>query len=123
VGAAVRFLGFTPDAGGVLLGADVFVAPSWAESFPYSILEAMTLALPTVATRVGGVAEALEDGESGLLVPPRDPGALARALVSLISDPARADEMGARARARAQARFTRERMLEGLAAVYRGVLA
>jgi len=51
---------------------DVFVHPSWAESFPYVILEAMSLARPIVASDVGGVGEALLDGESGVLVPPRD---------------------------------------------------
>jgi glycosyltransferase involved in cell wall biosynthesis len=107
----------------VLRGADLFVSPSWAESFPYVILEAMALGVPVVATRVGGVAEAVRDGDTGLLVPPRDAASLARAIGSLISDRDRADAMGARARSEARARFTRKRMLEGLATVYRDVLA
>ena len=122
VADAVRFLGFTRDSAAVLRGADVFVSPSWAESFPYVILEAMALGVPTVATRVGGVGEALRDGDTGLLVAPRDAAARASAAGALISDRQRADEMGARARADARARFTRERMLEGLATVYRDVL-
>jgi glycosyltransferase involved in cell wall biosynthesis len=123
VTAAVHFLGFVPETTCVLRGADVFVSSSWAESFPYVVLDAMALARPIVATRVGGVGEAVRDGESGLLVAPRDAGALARALNRLLSDPAGAAAMGARARARVAAQFSRERMLEGLAAVFRDVLS
>jgi glycosyltransferase involved in cell wall biosynthesis len=123
VAAAVHFLGFVEETVGVLRGADVFVSSSWAESFPYVVLDAMVLARPIVATRVGGVAEAIEDGESGLLVAPRDAGGLAQALIRLLSDPARADELGRQARSQVRARFTRERMLAGLAAVYNDVLA
>ena len=123
VATAVRFLGFVPDAAGVLRGADVFVSSSWAESFPYVILEAMALERPIVATRVGGVAEAVTDGESGLLVAPRDAEALGGALSRLVSDPVRARQMGARARSRVTTNFTRERMLADLAAVFRDVLA
>jgi glycosyltransferase involved in cell wall biosynthesis len=123
VAAAVHFLGFVGETAGVLRGADVFVSSSWAESFPYVVLDAMALGRPIAATRVGGVAEAVRDGECGLLVAPRDAEALARALSRLISEPARAEEMGARARSRVTTRFTRERMLEGLAAVYGDVLA
>jgi glycosyltransferase involved in cell wall biosynthesis len=125
VAAAVHFLGLVPDSGTVLRGADVFVSSSWAESFPYVILDAMALGRPIVATDVGGVAEALGDGDGdcGLLVAPQDADGLARALRRLLSDPARADEMGARARSRVKARFTRERMLAGLAAVFADILA
>jgi glycosyltransferase involved in cell wall biosynthesis len=123
VAEAVRFLGFARDSASVLRGADVFVSASWAESFPYVILEAMAIGVPTVATRVGGVGEALRDGDTGLLVAPRDAPALARAISALISDRGRADEMGDRARSEVRARFTRERMLDGLASVYRDVLA
>jgi glycosyltransferase involved in cell wall biosynthesis len=122
VADAVRFLGFTVDSATILRGADVFVSPSWAESFPYVILEAMALGIPIVATRVGGVGEAVRDGESGVLVAPRDAAALASAVSSLLSDRDRADAMGARGRSDARARFTRERMLEGIATVYLDVL-
>jgi glycosyltransferase involved in cell wall biosynthesis len=120
---AVRFLGFVPDTAGVMRGADVFVSSSWAESFPYVVLEAMALARPIVATRVGGVAEAVRDGESGLLVAPRDAETLAKTLGRLLSDPAWAAEIGAAARFRVTARFTREQMLEDLAAVFSELLA
>jgi glycosyltransferase involved in cell wall biosynthesis len=123
VAAAVHFLGFVDDPAGVLRGADVYVSSSWAESFPYVVLDAMALGRPIVATRVGGVAEAVRDGESGLLVEPRDAGALAQALIRLVSEPARADELGARAGSQVRARFTLDRMLEGLTSVYADLLA
>jgi glycosyltransferase involved in cell wall biosynthesis len=123
VAAAVHFLGFVPDTTGVLRGADVFVSSSWAESFPYVVLEAMALGRPTVATRVGGIAEAVRDGESGVLVSARDAPALARALGGLMSDPSRADALGASARSRVTTQFTRERMLAGLASVFRELLS
>jgi glycosyltransferase involved in cell wall biosynthesis len=123
VATAVRFLGFVPETAAVLRGTDVFVSSSWAESFPYVVLDAMALALPIVATRVGGVAEAVRDGESGVLVAPRDVDALARALARLLSDPVRAAEIGSAARSRVTTHFTRERMLENLAAVFSTLLA
>ncbi len=118
----VHFLGFTDTAQEVLAGADVFVSPSWAESFPYVVLEAMALGRPVAATAVGGVAEAVDDGRTGLLAPPRDAGALAQGIIRLISEPAEADRMGERGRQVVAARFTRERMASGLAVVYRELL-
>ena len=123
VAKAVHFLGFVPETTGVVRAADVFVSSSWAESFPYVVLEAMALGRPIVATRVGGIPEAIQDGDSGVLVAPRDAGALARAIGGLMSDPAAADAMGARARSRVTARFTRERMLEDLAGVFSQLLS
>ena len=87
-GAAVRFLGFVARRGAVLRGADVFVSPSWAESFPYVILEAMALGVPIVATRVGGVAEAVQRRRLRRCSSRRaTPTSLARALARLLSDP------------------------------------
>jgi glycosyltransferase involved in cell wall biosynthesis len=123
VAKAVRFLGFVSDTAELLRGADIFVSSSWAESFPYVVLDAMALSRPIVATRVGGVAEAVRDGESGLLVAPGDAETLAKAIGRLLSDPARAAELGAAARSRVTTRFTRGRMLEDLAAVYSDLLA
>ena len=102
----------------------MFVSSSWAESFPYVVLEAMALGRPIVATRVGGVAEAVRDGESGVLVAPRDArGARAGARAGSLSDPPRRRCMGASARSRVTTQFSRERMLEGLAAVFRELLS
>jgi glycosyltransferase involved in cell wall biosynthesis len=121
VAEAVSFPGPSPDPYPALRAFDVFVHPSWAESFPYVVLEAMSLARPILASDVGGIGEALAHGESGLLAPPRDTQALAQALIELLDDPARAAMLGRAALARVSARFTRESMIEGVAGVYEEV--
>jgi len=118
VGEAVHFLGHTQDPAAVLRGAEIFVHPSWAESFPYVILEAMSARAPIVASEVGGIAEALVDGVSGVLVPSADAGALAQALAGLLEDRARRTRLGHSARARVEQMFTRERMIAGVLGVY-----
>jgi glycosyltransferase involved in cell wall biosynthesis len=114
----VHFLGERADPLSVLRGARAFVLPSWAESFPYVVLEAMSVGLPIVATDVGGVAEALTDGEHGLLVPPRDDRALAGALIALLDDPVRAARLASAAKERVERRFSRTEMIDGLLGVY-----
>jgi glycosyltransferase involved in cell wall biosynthesis len=116
---AVRFLGRAASLADVTGAADVFVSPSWAESFPYTVLEAMALGRPVVATDVGGVREAVVHGRTGLLVPRDDPAALAEAVLALISDRHRAQRLGAAARGLVLDRFTVERMVGGVASVYR----
>lgn len=121
VAHAVHFLGLSTDAPSALRGMDVFVHPSWAESFPYVILEAMSLGRAIVATDVGGTSEAIVDGESGLLVPPHDEHALAQALIDLLGDPDRRTSIGAKALGRASLRFTLTAMIERLVGVYHEV--
>jgi glycosyltransferase involved in cell wall biosynthesis len=82
------------------------------------ILEAMSLALPIVASDVGGISEALIDGSSGVLVRARDEQALARSLVGLLEDPACGRRLGAQARHRAELRFTQTEMVDRLAGLY-----
>jgi glycosyltransferase involved in cell wall biosynthesis len=89
--------------------AAVFALPTLREAFGLSLLEAMGFGLPVVATRLEAIPEIVSDGETGLLVPPRDADALGRTLVALLDDPARARRMGAAGRARALARFGWER--------------
>lgn len=96
---------------------DIYVCSSIKEGFPYSILEAMAAGLPIVSTAVGGIPEALEDGRSGLLVPPRDPHALAEALKRLIDNPDFAKTLGTRARERVK-NFALEKMLRETEKVY-----
>jgi glycosyltransferase involved in cell wall biosynthesis len=101
----IDLLGNRGDVPGVLASADVFVLSSSSEGFPVSILEAMAAGLPVVATDVGGVAESAVDGETGLLVPPGDPGALAAALDRLLTDGALRLRLGAAGRERARRHF------------------
>lgn len=119
VGANVHLLGWLDDVSGVLRGADVFVHPGWAESFPYAILEAMGEGLAIVATDVGGIGEAIEDRVTGRLVAPQDARALSSAIVSLLGDRAAAATMGEAARERMRARFSLEAMVEGTLDIYR----
>lgn len=118
VASAVHFLGPSAAPLDALRGMDVFVHPSWAEAFPYVILEAMSLQCPIVASNVGGIAEALMDGESGVLVAPRDHAGLAGALVELLDDPDRRAGLGAAALRRVGEQFTRARMVDGFVSVY-----
>jgi glycosyltransferase involved in cell wall biosynthesis len=99
VAGNVRFLGAYPQLLRFYPLLDFLVLPSLWEGLPLCILEAMSLGLPIVATRVGGVGDALEDGKTARLVPPGDPAALARAVTDFLGDPERARAMGRAGRA------------------------
>jgi glycosyltransferase involved in cell wall biosynthesis len=99
--------------------ADVGLYTSDMESFCLSILEAMCFQCPSVSTRVGGIPEVVEDGESGLLVPAGDVSALASALESLIRDPARRRALGRAGRARARELFSADVIVPRYEALYR----
>ena len=120
LGGRVAFVGFRTDLGAMLAGADVVAMPSLQEGLGVAALEAMAAGRPVVASRVGGLGEAVVDGETGLLVPPGEPAALARALAELAADPARRARLGAAGRARVLARYTMAQMAEGTLACYGG---
>ncbi|HRO59900.1 MAG TPA: glycosyltransferase [Burkholderiaceae bacterium] len=101
--------------------ADVFVTTPWYEPFGITPLEAMACARPVVGSAVGGIKYSVDDGVTGLLVPPRDPTALAAALLRLRRDPQWACEMGRAGRARVASQFTWSRVAAELARVYRRV--
>jgi glycosyltransferase involved in cell wall biosynthesis len=119
----VLFLGSRQDIPQLLALMDVAVLPSLEEGFPNAVLEAMAAAKPVVATRVGGVPEAVVHGETGLLVPPRDPEALADAILELLGDPQRAREMGRTGRARVVKEFGLDRMIREMARLYEDLIA
>ena len=101
----------------------VSVLSSLHEGFPNSVVEAMAAARPVVATRVGGVPDAVTDGDTGLLVPPATPEALAAAIGRLLADRRAAADMGARGQADARSRFHASAVLPSLEALYVSLLA
>lgn len=123
LGDAVRLPGLQPDAAPFLGALDLLLISSDFEGLPLVLLEAMALARPVVATAVGGIVEAVEDGVTGRLVDERTPEALAEAAVDLLRDPDRRRAMGAAARRRAADRFSTRRMLAELDSLYGRVLA
>lgn len=123
IAARVRFLGHQREPERVLARAHLFVLSSRSEAFPRSVLEAMRAGLPVIASRVGGVPEAVTNGREGLLVPPADPDAFSTALGPLLSNAGRRAEMGEAARRAFESRFRLERMLEKTAAVYASVIS
>lgn len=106
----VRFLGFISDAAEFLAGVDLLAMPSLYEGLGVAALEAMAAGRAVVATRVGGLTESVIDGATGLLVPPRDPTALADAIAKLAQARSLAREMGDRGRERARRHFSLESM-------------
>jgi glycosyltransferase involved in cell wall biosynthesis len=118
---SVTFTGFRADVPRVLAALDVLVLPSLYEGMPLTVIEASAMGLPVVATAVDGTPEVVRDGETGRLVPPARPAALADALRALLADPARARAMGRAGRAHVLARFDLDTQVEATARVYRRV--
>ena len=123
LGDRVRFLGRVAPAGPAMERAAVVVVPSRGEGFGMVALEAMERGRAVIASRVGGLPEIVAEGETGLLVPPNDPAALAAALRELAADPARVAAMGAAGRRRAVTEFTQVRCTDRTAALYEALLA
>jgi glycosyltransferase involved in cell wall biosynthesis len=114
--------GFRADVLAVLKSADLFVMSSETEGLGTSILDAMACGKAVVGTSAGGIPEIVEDGVTGLIVPPRDPEALAAAITKLLVDEPLRARMGAAGLARVRERFTVDRMIEGTLRVYERVL-
>jgi len=114
----VWLAGARDDVPQLMRGFDAFVLPSRAEGISNTLLEAMASGLPVVATEVGGNPELVAQDETGILVPPGEPGALAAALVGLMQAPSRARRMGQRGRERAETQFGLPTMLSAYARLY-----
>ncbi len=110
----VEALGFVEDMPSFYYGLSLLVLPSRAEGFGLVAAEAGACGLPVIAARASSLPEIVVDGQTGLLVPPGDVGALAGAITRLLQDPALARRLGDNARARVSHRFSRESMLGGL---------
>lgn len=121
IAGRVHFLGAREDVAAVLARAHIFALASRSEALPRSLLEAMCAGRAVVASAVGGIPEAIDDGANGLLVPSRDAQALAGALGSLIGDASLRLRLGAGARASYETRFRLERMAEKTVALYGAV--
>lgn len=123
LGDTVGFLGTRHDLPEQLQDLDVFVLPSHREGRPLSIMEALAAGLPVVATAVGSVPGLVRDGETGLLVEPGDPAALADAMETMLLDASFRQRAAAAARIAAVSEFSLRRMVHEYARFYRGVFA
>lgn len=103
----------------LLGGADIFLLPSHNEGLPMAILEAMAAGVAIITTPVGAIRDAVVDGETGLLVPPGNVPALARAIRKLLDDPPLRERLAVSARARFEQLFTIDRTADAVAALYR----
>ena len=112
------FTGYREDVPALLEALDVFVLPSWIEGMPLVVLEAMAASLPVVATPVGGTPELVSDGETGYLVPVREPAALEEALTRLTADPELARRFGAAGRERVERNFSLEASTRRVLSLY-----
>ncbi len=118
----VHFAGFQESVYPCLAAMDLYVHPALMEGFGIAVLEAMAMRKPVVATTAGGLPEVAQDRETGILVPPGDPDALARAVLLLLQDPARCRKLGEAGRDRVAALFTVDAMMDNLATGYRALL-
>jgi glycosyltransferase involved in cell wall biosynthesis len=119
----VSFAGSLPEAARLLSALDVYASASRREGLPLALLEAMACGLPVVATCAPGHVDVVDDGGTGVLVPPDDVAALAQAMGDLLDDPARRAVLGDAGRRRVEDRFGVERMTSETAALYRAVAA
>ena len=118
----VRFLGFRPNAQRLMAAFDLVAVPSHVEPLGNATLEAMATARPVVGSRVGGIPEMIVDGETGILVPPKEPVQLADAILSLLADPERARRYGEAGRQRALSTFSVPAHAANVQAIYDRVL-
>ncbi len=118
---AVRLPGFRDDVLSLVKSADLFVMSSVTEGLGSAVLDAMAMELAVVGTRAGGIPEAVVDDETGLLVPPADPKALATAIVRLLKDPLLRAQYGHAGRLRVEQHFGVDRLVDGTYAVYEAV--
>ncbi|MCC6731582.1 MAG: glycosyltransferase family 4 protein [Chthonomonadales bacterium] len=117
----LAWVGWCDDMPGAFADADVVCVPSWEEPFGLVVTEAMAMERPVVAYDSGALPEIVEHGVDGILVPPREPPALAAAIVDMLSDRGAAQAMGRRAREKVMARFSPRRQADEVTEVYRRV--
>jgi glycosyltransferase involved in cell wall biosynthesis len=114
----VHFLGYRDDIPDLLAAMDIFALPSYSEGVSLAMLEAMAAGLPVIVSHVGGLPEIVQSEETGILVPPKDPEALAAGLTRLLSDSAWAKSLGENARVYVEQNFSFERLEKDINACY-----
>jgi glycosyltransferase involved in cell wall biosynthesis len=119
----VRFLGYRKDIPALLSAADIYVHTSVVEGFGIAIIEAMAIGLPVVATNVGGIPEIITNGENGILVPPENPQALAKAIVDLIEHPEKRKILAEKGKQHVKANFTYQIMVKEYMQVYNNAIS
>ena len=120
--ASVRMLGFRDDLLDVFRSLNLFVIPTVeGDTIPQVLMQALALGLPVVSTTTGSIPDVIQDGESGVLVPPRDVAALAKGIARLLQDPALREQMGRRGRQTVVQTYSIDRMVDELERVYRQV--
>lgn len=118
----VHFTGYRTDVASVLAGLDVVVSPSTEESACGALIEALLMRRGVVASDIGGLPDTVQDGISGILVPPRDPAAVASGVLDLLADPSRRLEMGLRGREHCLRQYDIKTTVAGLEKLYRDSL-
>ena len=118
----VTFAGFRRHIAGMYSLMNMVVLPSLGEGLPVTLLEAMAMGKPTVATRVGGVPEVVQDGQEGIIVPPEDPASLRSAMARILDDDVLSEKLGRAAAVTVRRRFSAEALEQRTRQVYRGAL-
>lgn len=122
VKSRIIFMGFRTDIPSLLRSMDIFVYPSHLEGLGTSLLDAMAAEVPIVATIAGGIPEVVSDGVNGILVPPRNPQTLAKAVLTILQNNDLAKKLSKAGRETVEKRFTVEKMVEGTLEVYQKVM-
>ncbi|MCX8086132.1 MAG: glycosyltransferase [Rhodocyclaceae bacterium] len=120
--AYVHLLGLRRDVVNLLASFDLFVLPTHQEALGTAFVEAGAMGLAAIGSRVDGVPEVIDDGKTGLLVPVKDPLALAQAIIALLADPERRRALGEAAREKVRQNFSRQAMVAGMLEVYEGFM-
>jgi glycosyltransferase involved in cell wall biosynthesis len=123
ISTRVHWAGYRRDVASFLAGCDVFAHPSLDDAFPTVLLESLAAGVPIVASRVGGIPEIVQEGQTGRLVPAGDAEALATAIHQVLTDHSHTDAMRSAARATAAQRFSTEAWVTRLSRIYDEVLS
>jgi glycosyltransferase involved in cell wall biosynthesis len=123
IDSSITFHGFRDDIPDVMHSADIAVCPSYSEAFPRVVLEAMAAGTATVASDVGGIPEAVDDGETGLLVPPGNPERLLLAIQELMVNTAQRNRMAEKGKQRVKKKFRFDMGVSKIEEIYKSLVS